>query len=249
MNCDEVEDLLGAYALDALSPGDAALLREHLAGCEEHAEKASELRATAVRLPAAAGAVAPPAALKRRVLSAIAGTSQSETPYRGPLTFRPRAERAPKAPRVLAARPPPYAWGAVAAVLVAAFGALVAWNIVLMNRGANDVGRLATRATDVRPLTGTDGGPHGTVVYFAADKMAVVYGDSMPALDSDRTYQLWAITGGRPESIGLMRAEPDGRATVIVPFDTGRSSALAVTIEPAGGSDQPTSTPVAEAEL
>ena len=40
MNCSEAEELLGAYALDALPPDEAVAMRAHIAGCDEHAAKA-----------------------------------------------------------------------------------------------------------------------------------------------------------------------------------------------------------------
>ncbi|MEV6109045.1 maleylpyruvate isomerase family mycothiol-dependent enzyme [Streptomyces sp. NPDC051940] len=42
---DTVRDLLGAYALDALTPGEEKLLSEHLAGCADCAAEADSLRA------------------------------------------------------------------------------------------------------------------------------------------------------------------------------------------------------------
>jgi anti-sigma-K factor RskA len=71
----------------------------------------------------------------------------------------------------------------------------------------------------------------------------------MEQLGDDRTYQLWAIDGGAPQSIGLMEPADDGSATVTVPFDADASSQLAITIEPAGGSPAPTTDPVMTAEV
>src|SRR5437867_6035617 len=70
MNCDEVEDLLGAYALDAL-PGDVwADVTSHLATCAKHPE-AAQLRAVAGALAFAAPEAQPSAALKTRLLDAL----------------------------------------------------------------------------------------------------------------------------------------------------------------------------------
>ena len=69
MNCDEVEDILGAYALDAL-PGElSADVTAHLATCSKHPE-AAELRAVAGALAFAAPEAQPSAALKTRLLEA-----------------------------------------------------------------------------------------------------------------------------------------------------------------------------------
>ena len=72
MNCDEAEDLLGAYALDALPADDAASMRAHLDGCAEHAAKAAELRAVALRMHELAEPIEAPVRLRGRVLDAMA---------------------------------------------------------------------------------------------------------------------------------------------------------------------------------
>jgi hypothetical protein len=46
-----------------------------------------------------------------------------------------------------------------------------------------------------------------------------------------------------------MRGGDDGRASVAVPFDASKADAFAITVEPAGGSAQPTAAPVYRAEL
>src|SRR2546428_68650 len=75
MNCDEVEDILGAYALDAL-PGElSADVTAHLATCSKHPE-AAELRAVAGALAFAAPEAQPSAALKTRLLDALREESE-----------------------------------------------------------------------------------------------------------------------------------------------------------------------------
>jgi anti-sigma-K factor RskA len=61
-------------------------------------------------------------------------------------------------------------------------------------------------------------------------------------LPDDRTYQLWVIGGDGIESAGLLDVE-DGVARAWV-GDAPAGSSLAVSVEPEGGSDQPTTTPI-----
>src|SRR2546426_3004029 len=78
MNCDEVEDILGAYALDAL-PGElSAEVTAHLATCSKHAE-AAELRNVAGALAFAAPEAQPSAALKTRLMDAVRADSAPPT--------------------------------------------------------------------------------------------------------------------------------------------------------------------------
>lgn len=74
MNAD-IHVLTGAYACDALDPGELSAFEDHLAHCETCAQEVTELRATAAAL-AAAEAVEPPAALRERVMNQIVVTRQ-----------------------------------------------------------------------------------------------------------------------------------------------------------------------------
>jgi anti-sigma-K factor RskA len=133
------------------------------------------------------------------------------------------------------------AWGALAAAVIAG---LLAWNIVLQSGGESDAERYAIANADaVAPLLAGDE-PVGSVLYFEDEEKAAVIADGVPSVDETQTYQMWAIAGGAPTSVGLLRPDAAGRADAIVDFDASQSDTFAVTIEPAGGSDQPTSDPV-----
>ena len=253
MNEQEAEELLGAYALDALPPDEAAAVRAHLAGCAAHAAKAAELRAIARELHAASDAVAAPAALRSRVLDAIAREPQaSATPTPARLSDA-RTRTAPESriqwrPSNVRGFPSvAMGFGALAAALLVVIGGLTAWNVTLRNRLDDRLD--ASRATAVAPLTGSASG-RGVVLYFADNKKAVVVGDGMPVLDASKTYQLWRLdAAGKPSSGGLMRPDASGHATMVVDYDASTATTLAITIEPAGGSPQPTSDPVLTAKV
>jgi anti-sigma-K factor RskA len=247
VNCDEIEELLGAYALDALPPDEAAAVAAHLAGCPEQAATARELRAASLALQSLPDALPPPPALRSRVLEAVAREPRERaapapaTSPRDRLTWR--TQQSPSNIR----RFPTYAWGALAAALVIAIGGLFAWNITLRNRLDDRLD--ASRATAVAPLQGAGAGG-GTVLYFADRHKAVVIGADMPAPDAGKTYQLWAVgDDGQPKSIGLMQPDAAGRTNAVVDFDRDATGTLAITVEPAGGSDQPTSAPVFTAKV
>ena len=67
-------------------------------------------------------------------------------------------------------------------------------------------------------------------------------GIRLPALPAGKVYQLWVVTAQAPVSAGLLRPDPDGRAslTVATPRDLATPVAMAVTIEPDGGVPAPT---------
>lgn len=255
MNCNEADELLGAYALDALLPDEAAAMRTHLATCAEHRAQAAELRTTAGVLPALAHAAAAPTALRARVLDAIAVTPQDQPDAFSPRAPGAMARRAAPSSAETRARlrwvPSRTQWGAMAAAIVVLVGGLIAWNVVLMNRvNESDADRFANASPVIRQLDARGGEGAGTIVYFGEEGRAVVLLDGIDALDASQTYQMWTLApDGTPTSAGLLAADADGHATSIVAVDASAVDAFAVTIEPAGGSAAPTTDPIFVAEI
>src|SRR5258708_3869349 len=74
MDCNQVQDLLEGYVLDALNPDEHNLVEQHLATCADCQRKLAEYQTVAAMLPvalASASSVRPPAALKDRIFQAI----------------------------------------------------------------------------------------------------------------------------------------------------------------------------------
>ncbi|MDV6376593.1 anti-sigma factor domain-containing protein [Deinococcus arenicola] len=86
-----------------------------------------------------------------------------------------------------------------------------------------------------QPLTGADQAQIGQVVRLT-DGSAFLYLSAAPP--SDRVYQLWQIKGKTPVSLGVI----DGQGKLIQ--DAPNGVTLAVSVEPPGGSEQPTTTPI-----
>ncbi|MGH3330897.1 MAG: anti-sigma factor, partial [Nocardioidaceae bacterium] len=63
--------------------------------------------------------------------------------------------------------------------------------------------------------------------------------DELPKLDDQHVYQLWAIAGGTTSSVLVL--EPDKGASMEMP---AAGTEVAITVEPAGGSEQPTTDPI-----
>lgn len=257
MNCADVAELLPAYALHAVNEDERAQIEEHLATCELHAE-ALEFERVAARLPEALSASEerePPADLRARILEAsrdvtpaattpAATTPDATTPdatqdsgisWSTDRESGPVAVPSPPPPRAQResaglSRFMPYAMAAALAVLVVGF---VAFNPL----GGSD---------DVRTVRATaDGGLTSTLVYNATEGEADVSFEGLPALDSQHAYQLWTIgPDAAPASAGLLVRADDGSAeqSLIGTFEDGTT--FAITVEPAGGSEQPTTTPL-----
>ncbi len=227
MNCDEVEDILGAYALDAL-PGElSADVTTHLATCPKHPE-AAELRAVAAALAFAAPEAQPSAALKTRLLDALHKESAP-------------ADAAPRRIGILGWLKPLLRQRAVPYALAGALAiALIA--LVITNLGGEDRPNRAAIS-----LTGENDA--GALVYELEDGIIVLNAEGLKPLDSFHTYQLWSIASGRPSSLGLLGTASNGEALAVVRAELTGIESFAVTIEPAGGSIAPTTDPVLKGKV
>jgi anti-sigma-K factor RskA len=242
MDTPDVHTLVGAFALDALDDDERAAFERHLAECEPCRDDVAGLRRTAVRL-ADAAAVAPPPRVRARVLQEIGVTRQARDTADGAGRSR-RPER--RGPGGGGSR----LWLAAAAVLaVIAVGAgALAWS---QYRAAQDARATAQAITAVvadpsarRVATTLPGG--GSASLVVAGGRAVLAGDALPALAEDRTYQLWIVRGQQISSAGLGPPGPEGGGTWSRLVEGVRpGDVVAVSVEPRGGSKQPTTTPIA----
>jgi anti-sigma-K factor RskA len=129
----------------------------------------------------------------------------------------------------------PYALAAAFALI--SLGLLV-WNVALLSgNGDSD--------TRVVLLTGTGGS--GAVVFDGDDATLELAG--MDALDAASDYQAWLIEDGVPVPVGVLQVSAAGEATQSLGASLPANAVVAVTIEPAGGSAQPTSAPILSGEL
>ena len=71
--------------------------------------------------------------------------------------------------------------------------------------------------------------------------------EDMVSAPSGKDYELWFIDGDTFVSAGLMPDEPD--QTVVLDGSAGAAAAVGITVEPDGGSQQPTSDPIAVFDL
>jgi anti-sigma-K factor RskA len=247
-----MEDLAAAYALGALSPEETRAFEAFMASSAETQREVAEYREVGALLAAGAPAVAPDPRLKERVLASI-----SREKVR---TFVPPVP-AP-APRM----PLPF-WMALAASVMLAVGFglkysnaknALSYQIARADssRAALDsvVARLAAREKTLDEILEPDmqlslltatGNPDPKVQLFWNPKknLAIVHAFRLAQAPAGRVYQLWFIKDGKPVPSVTFNSEPTGHALVqniTVPGGTGITNA-ALTIEPEGGSPQPTS--------
>jgi anti-sigma-K factor RskA len=214
--------LVAPYALHALEDDEGRTFEEHLAGCERCRRELARLREGASGMAYGAAGPVPPPELKERILA----QARVERENVASLPARRRNWTAP-----LAA-----AAGIAAAVAIG----LGVWT--------------ATRGSESSPLA-TVLSQRGARLVSMGDRGAVAVapnGDAAIALSlspapSGKTYEAWVIQGKKATPAGIFRAG-DGTTVVKVDRQVPRGSIVAVTLERAGGVEQPTQKPLAASE-
>lgn len=245
--CKQLEEIYPAYALDAVDVQDRAQIEQHIAVCQACANIVAEYRPVADGLAFAAPLVEPPADLKYRVLAAaLPPTAPAPSLLARLSNLVAQLFRAP-------------AFSAIALALVIALGV---WNLSLQNQLAeqaafdqklvSDINRqrslvttIAYAETQPKRLQATEIAPQAIGRLYVAPELntlaLIVY--DMPALEATREYQVWLIdpAGGRTSG-GTFTVDERGRGWVYIrsPKPLDQFQGIGITIEPAGGSPQPT---------
>ena len=234
----DLHSLSGAYALDALEAGgERDRFTRHLGRCPSCASEVRGFREVATAL-AFATAAEPPAGLRDRVLAAAARTRQ--VPPEVSTHARPRRTR----PWV------PWLSGVVATasiVVAVLFGFAQAHTQDELNqvRAENQAISLLLSAPQAKLLTHpvTNGGVATVVLAADRHELAVVT-TGLPALPAGQVYQLWLIGKPKIVSAGLLPAARNGQTPAVLATGVVKGDTLGLTVEPAGGSAQPTTTPI-----
>ncbi len=113
---------------------------------------------------------------------------------------------------------------------------------------------LAQTSANVYPLVSTTGGsPDATaMVYMDPDPDGwggVIAFRGMSQPPEGQVYQLWMITGEQVTPGPTFSPDAEGRAMVQVSGDASTAGQMAITMEPEGGSETPTTSPVMQGNL
>ena len=230
IQADDWHVLTGSYALDALPDPERAEFERHLQHCPSCEAEVRGLRETAARL-AMAQALQPPPGMEQRVLAATYRTRQL------PPLLPERLHH-----RRISRRMAAFAAAASVAAAVALGITQVSAQHRLESTQASDaaISRVVT-APDARiETTRTSAGGSVTVVASAALREAVITSTGMVSPPAGRVYQAWVMSTSGARSAGLMADRSTLLASAVLPGDR-----IGITVEPAGGTSKPTTTPVA----
>lgn len=226
----DLHSLMAPYALDALDALERARFEAHLVQCSSCQSELTGFVATAVRLGDAAEA-APPAALRERLMAEVATTRQDRPVV--PALAKPGLMRR-TLPRLAMA----------AAFLVGAVGVggyLNEHRELDNERADREVITAVMAAADAVTVEKSfDDGGHVRLISSDQANAAYIVARDLPSPGEGKVYQVWIVGEELPRSEGVFE-----RSGEMIMQDIADADRIAVTIEPEGGSKQPTTPPVA----
>lgn len=92
-------------------------------------------------------------------------------------------------------------------------------------------------------MAGLESAPNASAnIYWDHQQNRWVVAANLPPAPAGKVYQLWMVTADAKVSAGLIEPNPRGHGFVVVdvPANVGQMQAAAITLEPQGGSPQPT---------
>lgn len=222
-----------AYALGALDADESRALEAHLQSCAACQAELASYRRVSENLLLATPPHMPPPELRNRLQARL-----------------PKAQLAPK---------PRFSWSLSQLGLAGAVALLLILNIFsflqirsLQSHQAQLTRQLETSQTALAMLSYPDtqtlylegSGIIGTLLLDKERNVALLTAWDLPQLQPDQTYQIWLIDpqGGRTSG-GIFQPEPELPFTSATIFSAGSLAnyvGIGVTVEPAGGSSQPT---------
>ncbi|NEB74323.1 anti-sigma factor [Streptomyces sp. SID14478] len=237
----DLHTLTGAYALDALEEDERIAFEQHLAACQSCTQEVRELTATAGRLALAATMPVPPQ-LKNQVMAQIDAVRQ-DGPHVSPSS--PGAVRGSHALR----------WALAACLAaVAALGATTLRQHQQTDQARHDaqaaqhqadqIAQVLSAADAKATATTIAGGARGSVVVSHDSDKAVFIASGMAKPPKGKVYQLWFADGDHMRPAGLMSPSRTDQS-VLMTGSVAEASGMGITLEPGGGSKQPTTQPLA----
>jgi anti-sigma factor RsiW len=234
----DLHTLVGAYAMDAVTPADRARFEQHLAGCDPCRAEVRGLREATARL-AAAAQVRPRPELREQTMQAASLIRQlpPEGDPQAPVLVRWRARRRV----VLSWAAGGLAVGLAAAAIAAGLAMSGAEHRLDMAQRRTHAIAAVLGAPDATMLTAkvTTGGS-ATVVMSHRDRALVFTAAGLPVLAPGQSYELWLMAPGGAVSEGMLPDAKGGMRGPMVISGLAPGDRVGLTVEPASGATRPT---------
>ncbi len=251
MTWEEVKELGPLYAIGALEVETAQKVEHFLhQATPEQLREFTEWSEVVALLPLSLPQAAPPSSLKNNLMARIANQGQAVAPEHtetaNVLPFRPKKRFSPQVQRWMLA--------AASIALMASSVYLARQNSQISRQLQDSEFQLSTLqrqfenflspATKVISMNGVETpGAHAKVVWNTETRTWEVHIKNLPAPPSDKDYQLWYVTADAKINAAVFRTSENGSQDLklTIPLEASNGlAATAVTLEPKGGSPQPT---------
>jgi anti-sigma-K factor RskA len=248
-----IEELLPFYVLDALTQEEKEQVEAYLAEHPQARARVQELQSGASALPFAVAPVEPPPHVKKALMARVQADARLNenfparvpSPARWGINFENIFRLLSLGAAVAAV-----VWAFVLNAQVRQLQDRVSSLTDQVTEQSDAIDELAqhlpqTERSDVITvsLKSTEAQPRalGQLIADPNDKSAVVLISGLPPLEPGKTYQVWLI-GNAPVSAGLLTVNENGQSVLIVTSEEtiGSFNAVGISIEPEGGSPEPT---------
>lgn len=155
-------------------------------------------------------------------------------------------------------------WTVISGILLLAFAGAMVWNINLRqdvdahkqeaDAAREEAATLRQRANatvyQLLPVGDSPANANGQV-WFSVQGSGVLSVANLPPLTEGRTYQLWYGTTDASGRIpgGTFTVDQTGQGFMLIPADVGTISSIAISEEPAGGSQEPSGGIILESQV
>ncbi len=231
MTCEELRGEYGAWALGIAEDPERSEIAAHLAReCPECVAGVRSAMATTAAMSRAIAGAEPSKQLRKRVIGMVA-----------------------PAPRPVFVFLP---WVASALLAIALLSVAITGRKPNSAPPDQDTTKLAQALSILNDPVAKDvtfGDPAARGRVFVSPNGVVLIAAHLPKLEANRTFELWVLPAtGNPVPAGTFHGETisnSSSAVYVYQGSTANAAAVAVTIEPEGGSPQPTTTPFIVSKL
>ncbi len=231
------------YALGALSQIEARAFENHLGEqCSVCEEESCSFIDAAGQIGLGVEIQSPPSYLRDLLLSRIEKEVQQQPLV---IPFPERSERYSTSETATSSRRAYLRLAIAASLTLMAAAAILFWRqTVQLQSEIEQIKSADSSSLRLIRLDGQAAAPQSSGnIYWDTEKNRWVVAVTLPPPPEGKVYQLWFVTSDAKISAGLIRTDSEGRGAILVevPRNINRLAAAAITLEPEGGSEQPTS--------